>query len=354
MPCLQVSKKLGEKAVVAVRKLKLFDPNFKVERDENFIYIPLLHKLSSAENRKLKENLPEFKIITYTFSIPKKKPKKLIEILEDQLPPHLLASIPHSMDFIGDIAVVEIPPELEPHKRLIGKAILKIHKRVKTVLAKAGAVSGVYRTREFETIAGEDKTKTIHKEHGCIFHVDLAKAYFSPRLSHEHHRVSTQVKEGEIVVDMFAGVGPFSIQIAKQHENVHVYAVDMNPHAVELLKKNIIVNRVEAKVTPILGDIRKVVAERLAGVADHAIMNLPEKAIEYIGTACKAIKREGGIIHYYEFTNAPNPIEKAKVRLTEAVKQQCPSRKLHKTLFAKVVRATAPFTYQVVVDAQIQ
>jgi len=213
-------------------------------------------------------------------------------------------------------------------------------------------VSGVYRLRTFEVIRGEARTQTVHREYGCVFHVDLAKAYFSPRLSFEHARIASLVKEGETVVDMFAGVGSFSVLIAKKHEDVNVYAIDMNPDAYELLKKNLIVNRVIDKVTPILGDARHVVNERLAGVADRVIMNLPERAVEYVDVACKALEPEGGMIHYYQFVNKPELIETAKSRIAEAVKQT--NRRLQKIAHTRIVRGVAPFTYQIAVDAEIK
>jgi len=351
-PCLRVPKALGEKAIRLVRGLNLFNRELKVQQVEGFLCIPLIREPLPQEVKEFKRSFPEFEISAYKFHERAKRPLKLVDLLEDKLPPHLLASVPHAIDFIGDIAVIEIPPELVDHKRIIGEAMLKTHKRVDTVLAKSGAVEGIYRLREFEVIAGVEKTATVHKEHGCVYHVDLAKAYFSPRLSHEHDRVASQVKEGETVVDMFAGVGPFSILIAKKRENVKVYAIDVNPDAVEFLKKNIAVNHVENKVMPLLGDVRQVVREQLIGIADRVIMNLPQKAIEYVGVAGEAVKLEGGIMHYYEFTNAPDPLEAARVRLTEAMSQT--NRNVKKILLTKVVRATAPFTWQVVVDAEIQ
>jgi len=81
-------------------------------------------------------------------------------------------------------------------------------------------------------------------------------------------------------------------------------------------------------------------------------MNLPERAIEYVDVACEVLKPEGGIVHYYEFTSIPEPLETAKVRLIEAMKQS--SRNVKKTLYARLVRATAPYTFQVVVDVEIQ
>ena len=351
-PCLRGPKALGEKIIRLVRKLDLFDRELKVRQVEDFLCIPLIREPSPAEIKEFKRSLPEFEISTHRFSEHARRPLKFLDVLEDKLPPHLLASAPHAIDFVGDIAVVEIPPELIDHKKTIGEAILRAHKRVGTVLAKSGAVEGVYRLREFEVIAGIEKMATVHREHGCVFHIDLAKAYFSPRLSHEHKRVASQVKEGETVVDMFAGIGSFSILIAKKHENVQVYAIDVNPDAVDFSKRNIAVNRVEKEVMPILGDVRQVVREQLLGVADRVIMNLPEKAIDYVDVACEAIKSEGGIMHYYEFTNAPDPLEASRVRLTEAISQS--NRNVKKILLTRRVRATAPFTWQVVVDAEIQ
>jgi tRNA (guanine37-N1)-methyltransferase len=210
----------------------------------------------------------------------------------------------------------------------------------------------MYRLREFEIIAGVEKMETVHKEYGCAYHVDLAKAYFSPRLSHEHDRVASLVQEGETIIDMFAGVGPFSVLIAKRHETVHVYAIDVNPDAVHLLKRTIETNRVAGRVTPILGDAKEIIRKRLTGVANRVIMNLPERAMEYVDVACEAVKPEGGAIHYYDFAAAPNPLEAAKVRLIEAV--ETASRNVQETLSVRKVRAIAPYTWQVVVDAEIR
>jgi len=351
-PCLRVPKVHGDEAIVLVRKLNLFNRGLKVEQVGDSLYIPLVREPLPIHLEELKKHLPELEASSYLFSERAERPLNVADVLEGRLPPHLLASLPKAMDFVGDIAIMELPPELEGYKKIIGEAVLKANKRVRTVLAKSGAVEGVYRVREFEVIAGVGKTETIHKEHGCVYHVDLAKAYFSPRLSHEHDRVASQVQSGETIVDMFAGVGPFSILIAKKCEGVQLFAIDINPDAVYYLKKNISANHVQEKVTPILGEVRQVVDEKLVRVADRVIMNLPEKAIEYVDVACKAIKPDGGIIHYYEFTSQPNPIETAKFRLIEAVKQN--HRNMEKIFLARIVRATAPFTWQVVVDAEIR
>jgi len=349
--CIRVPKIYGEKAIVLANKLKIVDRELEIQRDKDFIFIPLICQPEENELETLKEQMPDCEVLTYDFPEKKKQVTTFVELLEDKLPPHLLASLPRAMDFVGDIVIIEIPPELNAYKNIIGEAVLKVHKNVRTVLAKAGAVSGTYRLREFSIIAGEPKTETVHKEYGCQYYVDLTKAYFSPRLSHEHNRVASLVKEGETVVDLFAGVGPFAVLIAKTHENVKVYAIDVNPEAVQLLKKNIRLNRVESKIHPILGDAKQIVKQRLSGVAYRVIMNLPEKAIEFVDAACEAVKPTSGIVHFYSFVDSSNTLENVKLRFIDAVEKS--GRKVHKILFSRFVRATAPYEWQAVLDAKI-
>jgi len=349
--CLTVPKNLGEQAIRLVRELNLFNSNLAVQQLEDNLCIPLISEPSPVALQKL-ENLTEYQIFTHSFVERKKRHFTHLSLLADKLPPDLLAVVPRAIDFIGTIAIVEIPSELTDYKKLIGEALLEAHKQTITVLAKSGAVRGVYRIRDFEVIAGSNKTATVHREYGCVYHVDVAKAYFSPRLSSEHNRVASQVKAGETVVDLFAGVGPFAIPIAKKQKDVRVYAVDVNPYAIALLKRNIAVNRAEKQVVPVLGDARQVIKNQLLEKADRVIMNLPETAYEFLDVACEALKGEGGIIHYYGFMKASDPLETIKVRLTEAV-NRC-NRTVTKILLAKTVREVAPYTWQVVVDAEIR
>ena len=349
--CIKVPKIHGEKTLILTNKLGISDRQREIQKDTNFIYIPLIRQPENNELEIIKKQVPDFQLETHTFPERKRQEKTLAEVLENQLPSHLVASLPRALDVVGDIAIIEIPPELKTHETLIGEAILKTHKNVRTVLAKVGAVSGTYRVREFDIIAGEPRTNTVHKEYGCKYHVDVAKAYFSPRLSHEHKRVASLVQKGETVVDLFAGVGSFSVLIAKNNEDAKVYAVDINPDAIEYLKANIRLNRVENRVFPILADARQVIEDKLSGVADRVIMNLPEKAIEFVDIACKATKPAGGTVHFYGFIRLPDSIENMKLRFSEAVEKT--GRKVDVFLFAKTIRATAPYEWQVVLDAKI-
>ena len=347
---IRTQKINGEAIIRIANQLEIIDRDLEIHKDEDFIYVPVTRQPTNAELDIFQEQAANIEVSTYAFKERTKHSVTLAELLQNRLPPHLLTVLPHSADIVGDIAVIEIPQELESHKALIGEAVLKAYKNVKTVLAKAGAVSGVYRLREFEVIAGENRTETLHKEYECQYYVDVAKAYFSPRLSYEHNRVASLVKEDETVVDLFAGVGPFAVLIGKTHKTIKVYAVDVNPDAVKFLKRNTRLNRVENKVYPILGDARQIVEQRLSGVADRVIMNLPEKAIEFMDVACKALKPEGGVIHFYGFVDASNSVENLQTQFEKTVEKH--DREVV-SVSLKLVRATAPYEWQAVIDAKV-
>ena len=349
--CLKVSKQQGETAIALANKLELIDKSLEIQRNGDSLWVALIREPHAAELETIKTHLPQVQFGTCSFAEKTQTALNLNKALKDKLPPDLLLKVPQAFDIIGDIVVIDIPSPLKPYENLIGTAIMQTNKCIKTVLAKAGEISGVYRIREYTHLAGENRTQTVHREFGCQYHVDVAKAYFSPRLSHEHERVASQVQTGETVVDLFAGVGPFSVLIGKRQSEAKVYAVDLNPDAVELLKLNVRINRVENRAFSICADAREITQTQLKGSADRVIMNLPETAIDFIDAACNAVKPDGGIVHFYGFVRSPDSIEKLQQRFTQLVAKN--SRKVEAFLYAKSIRETAPFESQVVLDAKI-
>ncbi len=204
-------------------------------------------------------------------------------------------------DIIGDVAIIEIPEELRGRKKEIAEAVKRIHKSVKTVLMKSGEREGRFRLRRFETLLGGE-TVTEHREHGCRFRLDVRTCYFSPREATERQRVAEKVKAGESVLVMFAGIGPFSIVIArKQPEVKKVYSVEINPECVKYMKENIRINRVEGKVFPFLGDVRDV-CEGWEKEFDRIVMPLPKEGYKYLDVAMRCAK-PGGVIHFYHYSH---------------------------------------------------
>jgi tRNA (guanine37-N1)-methyltransferase len=279
--------------------------------------------------------------------------KRLREKLSETLPAETLSKIYNSFDVIGDIAIIKIPPSNISNAEKVAKQIMAVHRNIRTVLTPVTRITGDFRVRELRLLAGESKTNTIHKESGCIFIVDVEKTYFSPRLSYEHQRIASFVKSNETVVNMFAGVGCFSIIIAKTVSPVKVYSIDVNPTAVECMEKNVKINKVQDSVFPILGDSKDIISAQLGGLADRVLMPLPEKALEYLPYALSALKPSGGMIHYYDFQHAPgkeNPIAKIKTIVTKKLDNLGVSY-----MFAnsRVMRPTGPNWYQTVLDIKV-
>jgi len=278
--------------------------------------------------------------------------KDLKSILKEKFQPQGLNSLIKSYDIIGDISIIRVPENLESQSLIIAEAIIQTHKHVKTVLRQASAVSGELRLHQLEWVTGERKTETVHREFGCVFKVDLERCYFSPRLSFERMRIAKLVQPDETIVNMFAGVGSFSVLMAKYGEAKKVYSIDVNPSAVEFMLENIRLNRVQGKVVPILGDAKQVVTKRLQNVANRVVMPLPEQAFECLDYAVMALKPTHGWIHYYDFEHASkgeDPVEKTRAKI--AAKLQKLGVEFNAS-FGRVVRSTGPNWYQVVLDVQ--
>ena len=259
----------------------------------------------------------------------------------------------NSFDVIGDIAIIKVPNGNIVNAEKVASQIMAVHRNVKTVFAQTSPILGDFRVRELRLLAGEDKTSTKYKESGCVFAVDVEKCYFSPRLSHERLRIASLVKGGETVVNMFSGVGCFSIVIAKTVSKTKVFSIDVNPIAVQYMEENVRINRVYGKVIPLLGDSKDIINAQLQGKADRVLMPLPEKALEYLPYAVSALKKHGGWIHYYDFQHAAGnekPVEKTKLKVAQKLDSLGVG---YIFAFSRVVRSTGPNWYQTALDIQV-
>ncbi|MEM3671169.1 MAG: class I SAM-dependent methyltransferase family protein [Thermoprotei archaeon] len=194
-------------------------------------------------------------------------------------------------DLIGDIALIKKGFRGVRYKAEAAK-IARVHRNVKTVYVKVGGLQGSERIPELRCVYGPDRSSTVHRENGLRFQVDVRKAYFNPRLGAERLRVARMVSRGERVLDMFAGVGPYAVTIAK-FAGARVDAVDLNPDAVRLLSANISLNGVEDRVTPIHADA-SLLPETM--VYDRVVMNLPFSSLSYVE---KALRICSGVAHVY-------------------------------------------------------
>ena len=254
-----------------------------------------------------------------------------------------------AFDQVGSIIIVRIPDSLLSKKKLIGETLLEQVKSAESVFYQSSSVEGEFRTRDLEILAGDDKTETEYRESGCRFVVDVKKVFFSPRLSSERIRIAELVNDGEVVINMFGGIGMFSI-IAAKKKKCTVYNIDINPDATKLCEKNIVLNKLVGNVVTIGGDAIKVIKNQLENKSDRTLMLLPEKSDEFLNSAILTTK-SNGVIHYYSHIHADKKSDAAKLSELHLM-EQIPIKST--ILRSKIVRPVGPRFYQTVVDARLE
>ncbi|MCE4608689.1 MAG: methyltransferase domain-containing protein [Caldisphaeraceae archaeon] len=207
---------------------------------------------------------------------------------------------------IGDIAIINYKKDMGLLKKA-AKQIMEMNPRVKAVYTKT-ATSGEFRIPKLILLEGEDKKLALHKENGLRFYVDLAKAYFNPRLAGEHMRIADFIDDGDSVLDMFTGIGGFSINIAKKRK-ANILGVDINPYAVYLAEYNYRINKkiLKGDVTFMRADsshLDKIIASRF----NKIIMNNPTMSINYLSSACNLLEKRKSTIFLYILENKNSDI----------------------------------------------
>lgn len=343
---IKIYKKYAEEVRKFLIKNNLMDFSHLPSSEGDFLFFPI-KRLSKTKDKKAEKD--KLKILEEKFNakfekrrMKRKKIEKLI------LPP---------FDLIGDVAIFELPKEFkdlndeqkEKEAMKLAKNIMKKHKNIKTVAMKTGGVSGPFRIRKFKILITnkliKEATITVHKEHGCRFKLDVAGAYYSPRLSYERKRINSLVKDGETVFVPFAGVGPFAIIIAKNHPNSKVYANELNPEAVKYLIENIKLNKVY-NVIPIPGDARDLKRPEFKEIADRVVMPLPMSADEFLDVSFFLAKKNG-IVHFYYFTDSLETAEKVVKAAAER------EGKKIKIIESRLVRDYSKDIIEVVVDFKV-
>jgi tRNA (guanine37-N1)-methyltransferase len=371
IPYFRVNQKKGEEFINIIKSSfnnkNILNNRYKTLHKGDWIYFPLIN------NKELINEI--VRVIGEKFSYEVKfnegvvnqdfRPRSLKEYLREKIPKKFLKFIPKSYDIIGEIAIVEFnikdserTRNVQKYKQEIAKAIAFINKNVKTVYEKASEIKGRYRVRDLHLLFGNDVSETIHKENNCVFKLDVKKTFFTPRLFFERKRIISKIfKNNEKIVDLFAGIGPFSIEIAKNHD-VQIYAFDINPNAFFYLKENIRMNKIKGDVSPVNINVSKLknpkypLHFKLKNWANRIIMNLPEKSLEYLDVACYLLDSMGGIIHHYQFAKKPNSLKDGLEKLKVSLKKL--NWKISKIVEKKVVKPYSPKEDLIVIDAYIE
>lgn len=250
-------------------------------------------------------------------------------------------------EVIGDIAIVNLPPDLLHAAELIGQAILASNQRIKVVARRDGTYSGEYRTVPLVIIAGENRKETEHREFGIRLRLNPEKVYFSPRSGAERRHVAALVQPGEDVLVLFSGIAPYPLILSAHSKAKAIVGIEKNPEAHSYALANLALNRRCRNVNLHCGDALTLLSELSAGY-DRIIMPLPGHGQPFLAGALSVL-RPGGHLHFYDF-QAPE----AFCRAIATVAQSC--REAGRCLGQAEVRPCghcAPRLYRVCVDAQI-
>ena len=267
--------------------------------------------------------------------------------LKDKLSKKELSLLPSSYQKIGDIIILNLKKELWEHDNLIGKIVLGNIPNTKSVFRRTGFIQTELRKPQIKLISGVNNTVTTHKEHSIIYKLDVKSVMFSKGNLNERKRVVKQIKKGEVILDMFAGIGYFSLGIAKFSEAKKIYAIEINSKSYDYFIENIRLNKVQSKIVPILGDCA-IEIPKLGKIADRVIMGLLPNCKEYLKYAMKVVK-PNGIIHYHGIAKKDED-----KKLFEDVKTATEKEGRKVKLIKKTkVKSYAPKVYHFVLDCKI-
>ena len=262
-------------------------------------------------------------------------------------------------DIFGNIALVKFPKGTKiKDKRRFANKLLEEHKPVTTVLEKTGRFKGRLRKQQTKYLAGKKTKEVMYKENGCVFRFHIDKTYFSPRLSNERKEISQQVKKGDEVLVMFAGVGPYSIVIARNSDASKVYSNEINREANKYVKLNVELNRVKNKVILLNGNIKNVANKIVRGLKinnekipqkfNMIVMPRPQLKETFLKEAFRLSKKDTRI-YYYDFCKEEEIDSIVKKVKAEAKK----THKRIKILKIKKAGEIAPYKFRIRIDFRV-
>ena len=280
----------ASETIPRLMRLDVVNRNAKISKGEGCRLVPILQD-KEDEVRKMGFELIEGSAHSRDRTPPQ---ERILSDLSD-LPKDVLDSLPMRWEYVGNIVIIRLEDSAEPYKKRIGE-VYADELNMSTVCVDRKGVSGEFRRPSMEIIYGEN-TESVRLENGILYDFDVTKVMFASGNVDERERMKMLDCTGETVVDMFAGIGYFTLPIAKYANPEKVIACEKNPDSFEFLVKNIELNEVKDKVIPVLGDNRDL--DYGKGFADRILMGYVQTTSDFIPKALEMIKH-GGIIHYHD------------------------------------------------------
>jgi tRNA wybutosine-synthesizing protein 2 len=337
MLALKVKKEMTHDVLGRLLKMGLVDTRWRTQPSGEYVLIPLRGEPSSNE-------LMDCEMVAYEGFSPKKSSKPVARVREIlDLPEEMMSHIPFKWEMVGDVLVFKLHPILRPKREEVAGAYAEVLV-AKSVFEDVGGIEDEFRVPRLERIIGEDSV-TVHRENGILYKHDVSKLMFSSGNKSERMRMADIEMNDELVLDMFAGIGYFALPIAKYCNPEKVVACEKNPLALQYLRENIILNRLD-NVRPMLTDCRDL---NLDEKADRIIMGYFGDSQSFLEKALELIK-PGGTIHYHDAC----PVDLLPDRPVEGIRTE--ASKLSRTVNVenhRVVKSYAPKVAHVVLDVVV-
>lgn len=355
MPALKVPLKSAEAVKQLLIKHEYLDKTKGIARTKTAVYYPVKDLpgvkdavMSTMKQMKQEAAHPSSKISWSTKKmVLRKQATTLRGVLSSSLTKEEQELLKTSYDIVGNIAILEIPTELEAKEKQIAQTLLSLNKNITTVLKKAGVHEGTFRLQPLHYLAGEKTKETIHKENNVRIKLDVEHVYFSPRLSTERRRIMQQVAPGEEILVMFAGCGPYTAVLSKNTKAKLIVGVEINPKGHEYAEKNVKLNKL-GNVINYCGDVR-VVVPTLHKTFHRVLMPLPMGGEHFLDVALDAVKPRG-MIHFYDFLKEEAFPTEAIAKIDAACQEKGRTYKvIHTTLCGQY----APRLFRVCIDVRI-
>jgi len=254
--------------------------------------------------------------------------------------------LPEKWEKIGDVLIIKLNENLNSYREEIGKTYSEVL-HCKTVLDDVGGISGIYREPNVKLLYGSKDTETVHRENGIRYKLDAQKIMFSSGNMDERLRMAKISNKNETVVDLFAGIGYFTLPMAVYSKPKKIFSCEINPVAYGYLCKNIVLNHVTSIVQPLHGDNRIIAPKN---VAERVIMGYFDDTEKFLPTAFGCLKNYSGFIHFHNVCSDELFPETPLI----IVEKTADKYKRNVELIAsRVIKSYAPGVSHVVLDIQV-